>query len=227
MLWDMTRFATRFLLALCCAFALSGHLAHAQIFATPQAAPASIEFGAQNPELKKLLDLQYQLQLLKRLIEHQKAVNGVVQSAVSIGAIDPAIPAPSRELCESVPANIPCAQSWPDMYKGFSVEIAKPLVPVTPPSADIASVIPAMQGEALPQLPDSFAGADLFWTDITCLGSKCSAIISPEPQNPAARYRISPGETLPDGAVISAISAAGVTIQRGKKTIQLDPAPQG
>lgn len=206
--------------------------ATAQIFDNEQV--ATISFGTENPQLRDTLQLQYQMQMLRQLIDHEKAVNAMVKSAVELGLRDPAIPSPNRSLCTSVPANIPCAQSYKTMYEGYKAERPKMLQPinVAPPAPSLmeGTQIPSMDAAALPDLPAEQMGFDsgktLYWTDITCMGSRCSAVITPEPANARSRYRVVAGETLPDGSVIKAISALGVTIERNKKDVLLDPAPQ-
>lgn len=186
------------------------------------------QFGDKNIQLKKLLELQNQMQLLRSLIAHETSVFEMVKASIDIGVADPYIPAPDKKLCNSVPANIPCAQSYESLYDGYSVAVKK-AGPVVPPAPSILadSDIPALNARDLKALPEpTLAAAQIFWTDITCLGARCSAVISPDPADPNARYRIIAGEKLPDGSIVKAISAAGVTIERDKKSISLEPAPQ-
>lgn len=184
--------------------------------------PATESFGEQNAQLATLLDLQYQMQVLKRLIDYEQSVNQIVQAAINIGVSDPAIAAPNEDLCRQVPANIPCAQAYDALYPDFSMgNVLTPLpAPEPVPTRAVANELPVET-----EVPQTLAES-LYWTDITCLAQKCTAIISPDVKNPQARYRISTGETLPDGAVIKSISASGVVIERGKKSITLEPAPQ-
>lgn len=233
----MNRFLT-FLIFSCMAFCLIGTFlsapAAAQAFgatATP-VQPPSLAFSTKNKQLQDVLHLQRQIQLLKQLIDHEKAVNEIVRSSVNLGISDPNIPTPQRSLCTELPANIPCAQAYHNLYEGFSVDRAKAEIaaptPALPPAASILdnSDIPSLDAATLPDLPVSvFDGSMLYWTDITCLGDTCSAVITTDPANFRARYRVVPGETLPDGSVIQSISAGGVRIGRGSKTIQLEPAP--
>lgn len=221
---------------LCLAFILSltvaSTCAQAQVFSegdskdTPT--PQVIDFGTKNPELTVILNLQDQMQLLKRLIEHETAVNAMVTAAVGIGLNDPIIPSPDLGICTSLPANIPCAQAYKDLYENYSVakaSMGKTPVPMPAPSSTIKEDKTASgDTQELPPAPEAEVAA-LYWTDITCLGMKCSAVISNDPSNAATRYRVSQGETLPDGSVIDSISAAGVTIKHKNKVIHVDPAP--
>lgn len=186
---------------------------------TPQAA----NFGGDNAQLRDMLALQYQMQLLKRLIEREKAANNMIQAALNVGVSGPAIPLPDRALCEQVPANMPCADAYKGLYADYTAAPAKltPLpAPIPQPSAN-----PALLAEVKDDIVEQVMLSSFYWTDITCLQDRCSAVISPDPANPMSRYRVSVGEVLPDGGVISAITAAGVTMTRGEKQIHLDPAP--
>lgn len=205
-------------------------------FENPDAGPEKISFGPDNPQLQKLLRLQYQMQVLRQLIRHEQVVNKMVETSIGLGELQPTIARPDRQMCLDVPANIPCAQAYDGAYENYSVEKIKPLVaipasPAAPPPKSLVagSDVPSLEAAALPELPDASlipSGSTLYWTDITCMGATCTAVITPTPGDSKARYRVNTGETLPDGAVISAISAAGVSITRGKKTISLEPAPK-
>lgn len=188
-----------------------------------------------NLALQDTLQLQNQIQTLKRLIAHEQSVSAMVQAAVAIGLNDPVLPRPDKDLCTQVPGNISCASVWPALYKDFDLHPGNAKynkkIAATPPDINtMPRAIKDMPAEAQPLLPVPepvvAAAASLYWMDITCVQEKCSAVISPEPNNPNARYRITPGETLPDGATVSAISAAGVTLHRNDSDIRLEPAPQ-
>jgi hypothetical protein len=86
-----------------------------------------------------------------------------------------------------------------------------------------------MASNDLPPLPGSgltAGGGPLYWTNVTCLQTDCSAVITPDPNDPRARYRVTTGEKLADGAVVSRISAEGVTLENNSKSVLLDPAPK-
>lgn len=233
----MTRgFAIRGLVTLMLALA-AALPASAQIFSTSPASSGTVQpqavFGTGNQRLQEILQLQHQMQLLKQLIAHEKSVNEMVKVATALDLVNPVIPAPDRNICEQLPANISCAKSHDNLYQGFSVERKQILQPITvaPPAPSLVaqSSVPSLEAAALPDLPADQSGFDsgkpFYWTDITCLGRICSAVITPDPANRHARYRVIAGEVLPDGSMVKAISAAGVTLERNKKDIHLDPAP--
>ena len=186
-------------------------------------------FGEHNPALKRLLTLQNQNQLLRKLIERETSVNQMVEAAINVGVSSPFIPAPDHAICQSVPGNITCAKAYESLYPGFMTAAKAP--PVAMPSAaatmDSAS-IPALDAKEISPLPATETAAaqgQIYWMDITCLGKKCSALVSTNPTDVKAHYRILAGEKLPDGSIVRAISAAGVTLERDKKSIELEPAP--
>ncbi len=222
-----------FILSCAVALALSPHTADAQFFddAAPAPAPTFV-FIVKNHELKNILELQNQMQLLRRVIEHETAVNQMVETSINIGLNDPQIPSPSMEVCKSLPANIPCAQSYEDLYQNYSVAKVE-TKPLIPPAASMVSNsdIPSLPAGALSELPGgepaavADTGPKTYWMDISCLGKKCSAIVSPDPKKADMLYRVYVGEKLTDGSLVKAISAAGVTVEQNSKEIKLEPAP--
>ena len=218
-------------LSLLCAVLIGlayGLPAQAQAFGDTSAfAPA--KFGEKNEQLKSLLELQYQMQVLKRLIEREKSVNQMLESALAVGVTKPQIPKPDRALCEQIPANIACAQAYKGIYPHYSVEPELAMMPVSPPALGIASTgsVPMIGANSLTPLPGPQAnGSSLYWISVTCLQTECSAVITPDPADPRARYRVTTGEKLPDGTLVSDISANGVTLDSGSKVTRLDPAPK-
>ncbi len=217
----MMRFLRPFTLCLAVLLALPG-AAGAQVFSG--VAEDDIRFGGSNPDLQAIIQLQYQMQMLQRMIERERAVNRMVEAALAIGVTDPDIPAPSYTVCRQIPANIVCAQAHAGIYENYSVDRIVPLVPIDP----IAKAVPPipLNDASLPlDIAEMQPSETLYWMDITCMGLKCSAVVSPEPANANARYRITIGDTLPDGATVDGISANGVTLKHGKQEIRLDPAP--
>src|SRR5690606_2324233 len=107
-------------------------------------------FGGSNPDLQAVLKLQYQMQMLKRLIERERAVNNMIESAIAIGVTDPSVPAPAYTLCRQLPANIICASAHAGIYENYSVEKVVPLLPITAHATIGAPLIP-LNDAALPQ----------------------------------------------------------------------------
>jgi hypothetical protein len=201
---------------------------YAQFFDDAPEPPAFV-FVEKNQVLKNILDLQNQMQLLKRVIQHETAVNQMVEASVSIGLNDPQIPAPNMEVCKSLPANIPCAQAYEEMYQDFSVAKAAPAMPVASTQVSNAD-IPALPADALSEIPGiaeapAATAAGIFWMDISCMSKKCSALVSADPKNPDALYRVYVGDKLEDGSTVKAISISGVTIDEKGKEVKLEPAP--
>jgi hypothetical protein len=219
------RFYTAVAVVLCVSLS-----AHAEMFGAsdaPVPAPPPVLFGDDNPSLSAVLAIQKQIQILKRLIAREEAVNTMTQSALNIGVLSPYITPPDITLCRQVPANIPCSDAYADMYPGFrpAPEI------VTPPSVSAADVADTLKGDGLLPLsledaPDNLGADTLYWLSVTCFATDCSAVVTPDPNNVRARYRIRTGDALPDGAVVSGISASGVTLNAGDDTIALKPAPR-
>jgi hypothetical protein len=223
----MNRLLSLLILCLVLLVGMGVQPACAQFDSNKPPAEPPLQFGQKNPQLKTILALQEQLQLLRRLIDHENAVNQMVIAATAIHITDPVIPTPDREICNAVPANIPCAQAYPSLYSNYSVAPEKHPVAAPVSLPIVADAVKEISKEKKPpKAKPMIEYAAIFWTNITCLNERCSAVISGNPKDPKASYRIMTGEKLPDGSVIHAISAAGVTILRDNKIVQLDPAPQ-
>ncbi|HEY1096801.1 MAG TPA: hypothetical protein VGF14_06125 [Alphaproteobacteria bacterium] len=173
---------------------------------------------SKNAYLDTYLALQQQISILNKLLEREVSVSDMVRNYKQMGVVyDP--PKPGLSMCRSVPQNLSCALAYPKIYASF-------LPPAPVPSAPI---IPAVVLSDLPQpvteLSPETALKQLLWTDITCMGDICRAVITPDAENSGARYAIKVGDILPRGGVVESISAAGVFVSSGNKIISLDPAP--
>lgn len=205
--------------------------AHAEFFGSSDAAPAALPplapFGDDNPSLAATLEIQRQIQILRRLLAREQAVNEMVAASLEIGVMDPFVAPPDLTLCQQIPANIPCSNAHADLYPGFRPEPP----PVAPPTLGADTLAQELKGDGLMPMslddaPDGLGADNLYWTSVTCFQSVCSAVVTPDPDNTRARYHIRPGDALPDGTVVSAISATGVTLSAGDDIIALKPAPK-
>lgn len=215
------------LIALSAAFigviALPG-AAKAQAFGeNPPPAQPALFFGQENAHLQDILALQRQLVVLDQLIKQQKFVLSLTESAVAIRNLDPKVPKPDKALCAAVPANFPCAQAYGDLYDGYMAAMLPAIAVPVEPVVDTPLAPQFKEPVAQPEPPPIYA--DLFWTDITCLGTRCSAVITTNPSDDMARYRVTVGEKLPDGGTVAAISVDGVSLSRDGKTVSIQPAP--
>lgn len=181
------------------------------------AAPSS--FGSGNAQLQDVLELQHQIQLLKRLVDRETAVNNVASAGRDIGMKKPLLSKPERELCASVPANIPCAQAYADIYPDFDVK----------PVAELQALPPVKKAEA-PKIKKAEvsvpATPSLYWLDITCLEESCSALVASNPNDAKTRKRVRAGDVV-EGNTIRAISASGIMLERNGKAARVLPAPRG
>lgn len=227
----MTRARFRFVLLplvlVCAATPARAEFFGASDAPAPPAPVVLLPFGDDNPSLWATLEIQRQIQILKRLLAREQAVNEMTQAALSIGVFDPYIAPPDLGLCQQVPANIPCSNAYADLYPGFKPD---PL-PVAPPGLSADALAGELRGDGLMPLsladaPDGLLASNLYWTSVTCFQSTCSAIVTADPDNARARYHIRPGDQLPDGTTVSVISATGVTLSAGDDVIALKPAPK-
>ncbi len=198
--------------ALFVAIALSASVARAE----------NTVFVSNNTVLEDTLELQHQMHLLRQLVAREKQGNELLQAGKNVGIASPVLNKPDRDLCASLPANIPCAQAYHELYTGFDVTSK-------PPTDTSENLLPrAMQSNNGKTKTVRAAATSplLYWLDITCLESVCSALVSPDPQDRKSYQRIISGETIA-GHVIESISASGVTARKNGKTIDIPPAPRG
>ncbi len=202
---------------------LAGNVARAEeTLATALPAPAA-PLAVDNTDLRDVLTLQHQIQLLKRLVDRETVVNDMAQAGRDIGMKKPILSRPERDLCSEVPPNIPCAQAYADLYPDFHV------APLSEPAPKPVEVAPAPKKPApVAAITKPAAPSDpkIFWLDISCLESECSALMSNNLSSFKARQRVHVGDIIA-GATVRAISAGGVTLERNGHTVRATPAPRG
>lgn len=162
--------------------------------------------------LGTVLQLQDQIEILKKLSERQDALGKLRESYGSLG-IPFTAPPPTRSVCEKIPPSLVCVQAYPDLLKVAIPESdleETPLV-ATPPVASVKRPVPVD------------IGPEYRWTDVTCAGGACRAVLV-EADNPRARRTVSEGEVLPGGAVVSRIAFEGVRVNAGGEDQALAPA---
>lgn len=183
-----------------------------------------------NPYLKDTLVLQHQIGLLERLIERQTVISQIESAYSEIGLPFRPNP-PPREICEQLPPSIACFRGYPELYGNKISDISMDLEELLPeissqeqtgtpaaiPDSAPPPVLPSgvMQEEKTPEKYN--------WAEVSCAGNHCKAVLV-EIENPAVRKTVTTGDTLSDGAVVSAISFDGVMLSRNGKATPLEPA---
>lgn len=185
------------------------------------ATETSVTFAKDNPELEATLALQHQIHVLQDMITREQEANRLLQKGKEIGLAAPTIDKPDQNLCASVPANIPCAQAYPQLYAGFT---ATPILPEMPSPVQTAAIaatkVKRTSGPVVQEKTPT-----LYWLDIACLGTECSALIATDPNNPRTHHRVKAGEPF-KGFTIQNISARGVTARYEGRDITVTPAPR-
>lgn len=176
-----------------------------------------------------LLDLQRQLFLLRKLVEREKRNFDLTSDYQKIGLnFQPT--APSAQLCRQVPANLSCAEFYTQMYPNFPPVGGNTVgaLPDTPILASSVGTINENEFAFLPTISDVADTRDILnWLDITCLETKCSAVVTPDIADKSARYKVYVGDQLPNGDKIMSISAKGVMVSNAKgQKRRIDPAPK-
>lgn len=199
-----------------------------------------IDYGAaftdiQNPMMRDTLRLQYQINLLERLIRRQTEIQRIAESYEEIG-VPFNQPAPPETACMQLPVNVLCMAFYPESakYKDLieerqeeferdqkrQMDVMMQQV-LSSPSSDVLDNLPMAQmvQQSITVSPDR----QYAWSDIRCLAGKCSALlINRDDSN--ARFRIRQGEDLPDdGGTVTKISLSGVKARFEKETYELLP----
>lgn len=192
-----------------------------------------------NPMMRDIMRLQYQINLLERLIKRQTEIQRIAQSYESIG-VPFKQPAPPETACAQLPVNVLCMAFYPDSskYKNLIGErvdefqrdqrrqmdimmqemMNEPASYVAAPANNDTAGAPMVR----PQQRQSTPNEQYVWTDIRCLAGQCSALLI-DGGDSNLRFRIRDGEELPEGGKIKSISVSGVKVSYEGKTYDLNP----
>lgn len=181
-----------------------------------------------NPYLKDTLILQHQIGLLERLIERQTVISKMESAYAQIG-LPFHSPPPPKEICDQLPPSIPCTRGNANLSGASLTDISidmKDLLPKetptgkTPPTTTTKAATTREKSSALAQEQEP---APYNWTDISCAGTNCKAVLV-KTDDPASRITVSTGDVLPDKSIVSTISFEGVTLSVNGKKILLEAA---
>jgi len=201
-----------------------------------------------NTMMADTLRLQYQINLLERLIRRQTEIQRIAESYQGVG-IPFRQPAPPATACTTLPANVLCMAFYPESarYKAMIEErreearreqlrqMEAMLSEYNLAAADNQDSDDGVSGETgggkgsgkstVASDPDP----DYTWSDIRCLSGKCSALLE-SVSDETLRYRIRLNDELPDGSKVIKISASGIDVTKSDKNFNLRPkgmaAPQ-
>lgn len=190
-----------------------------------------------NPLMRDTLRLQYQINLLERLIRRQTEIQRIAESYEGVG-IPFDQPAPPQSACNQLPVNILCMAFYPDSakYKDLIAERREearrdqmrqmesllwqmdiaPLPQTDASQGDTGAPVRNVRYTPPPKRPD------YVWSDIRCLSGNCSALLE-NTKNINMRFRIREGEELPGGSRITEISSYGVTVVKNGENYDLKP----
>ena len=162
---------------------------------SPQLAFPKMVFGKNNQYFNDVVTIQYQISLLKILIERQSQNVQIAESFRSIG-LPYKEPAPSRSVCEEIPKNLLCVTFYPEIYgiediapiNTSKTEISlQDLINGRPNPAKRAPVIHGLKKEPAKTAPKKKQKpkkedkkVEVFdppyqWTEINCLKGTCRA----------------------------------------------------
>lgn len=186
-----------------------------------QGALKPIRFGETNKVMSDLLLLQQQIAVLERLVEREGRLKTLAESYSHLDLdFNPA--PPSREVCDGLPQNLPCAAGYPLRFPDMQGFLQ---------TADVPSIVPVLststqvdEGIAAPEA----AGLNFVWEDVRCNGKNCLAIVqdlSPEGQL-TRRVSVTVGDVIAELGQVRSIDVNGVKVEtEAGDVVILDPAP--
>lgn len=198
-----------------------------------------------NPVMADTLRLQYQINLLERLIRRQTEIQRIAESYQGVG-IPFRQPAPPETACATLPINILCMAFYPEStkYKDLIEERREearrdqqremeamlreynitPVQNTNRPQRgnNTSSGTRIMRTDTGQQFTAPVPDPDYIWSDIRCLSGNCSALLE-STSDTALRFRIRSGDELPDGSKVTQISANGVNVVKEDEDFRLKP----
>ena len=185
-------------------------------------------FNFDNPYLNDGLQLEYQINLLKSMIERQQNLARLEETYLELGSVFPT-PDPPRGICEQIPVNVPCYKAYPELYDDVVVPEVQQL-DVNDVQAAIEPLVEPLQEEIFAPTVVDLAdfgppppSMNYRWADISCAGGQCSAVIVEEDRE-RSRRTVLEGDLLKGGVRVSEISARGVSLEYDGETVALDPS---
>lgn len=176
------------------------------------------DFAIGNDYFKDINTLHEQIRLLEKLVDRQDKINDMTSSMVDVGRVfDPA--PPPADICKKVPPNFLCnPELIPDSQDVGTLEPSPPAVQQPLP---ILKAGEAVKKDTTAEERKLYKG--LGWTDITCRGMDCMAVIVDTNSN--ARVQVGGNDTA-FGFPVADISTGRVAIYTKKNGIvNLNPVP--
>lgn len=188
-----------------------------------------------NKTLSDTLILQYQISLLKILIQRQGEIDKI---AGSFGKLNIKFnqPAPEKTICHRLPENLLCMLFYPALF-GIDVEaytnpqpaVDMSLFPSPTPVQNIAEapVTPSEDNTAPKQAEEpeeEKITTPYFWSDIQCAVSVCKVVLV-DSRNPNRFITARSGQKLPDDSIVAEISYNGVKVNKEGELLRVEPAP--
>lgn len=185
-----------------------------------------------NKQLSDTLLLQYQISLLKILLERQTEIDNIARSFEKLG-IKFNQPAPDKTICERLPENLLCMLFYPEMFD-IDVEaytnpqpafdMSQFLPANTPNNGQTPNNTPAPTAAPEPEPEPEEITTPYLWSDIQCAISVCKVVLL-DRRNPGKAYTVRSGHIMPDDSIVAEISYNGVKINKKGEILTVEPAP--
>lgn len=185
-----------------------------------------------NKTLSDTLLLQYQISLLKILLERQAEIDNIASSFEKLG-IKFNQPAPDKTICERLPENLLCMLFYPEMFD-IDVEaytnpqpafdMSQFLPTNTPNATPTPNGAPAPSSAPEPEPEPEEITTPYLWSDIQCAISVCKVVLL-DRRNPGKAYTVRSGQKMPDDSIVAEISYNGVKVNKKGEILTVEPAP--
>lgn len=189
-----------------------------------------------NPLLRDRFTLQHQIILLEHLLKQQSEVKNIAENYRKSG-IKFSQDAPRESICDQLPTNILCTLSYPaksdnqdvikEAYdKAIEAQKQEVLTIFQEIYADyVAASQQASTAKTTSAITKILPPTDyLSWSDISCRGKECSALIENKNDN-LYRQRVKKGDVITQDNKtykITDINIRGVSLQSGQSTYLLN-----
>lgn len=199
-------------------------------------------FGQNNKYFNDVVTIQYQISLLKVLVERQSQNLSIAESLRGIG-LEFNEPPPARSVCEELPKNLLCVRFYPSIYGMDDISPVqtsreqislqdmikdRPKPPVLDGEREEAIVdLEALEEDKGPEkaAPKKFA-PPYQWTEISCVAGQCKAALLN--QRTGQVISVSQGDflDLKQEILVSEIAFNSVVLSNEKGEMKkLKPAP--
>jgi len=194
-----------------------------------------------NPLLRDRFQLQHQVILLKHLLQQQKEVKNIAENYRKSG-ISFSQKAPTESICAQLPTNILCTLTYPEKSNSQDVIAEAYEKAMTAQKQEVLKIFQEIYKDYLSTISQNsysntptasnaltkiLGPADfLAWSDISCRGSECTALIENKNDDTGYRQRVKIDDIITKDShiyTVANINIGGVTLKAEQASYQIRP----